>query len=272
MTGEFALYYDSSDGTRKRLASWSGVALAPDETSQPLPLPAVPSDHAQPGRYLLVFRGQLGEEPDAVAARWIGAGFYRVQLWFDDHPSAPEEGGEVDFFPAASPPGSVNELFIAAQAFHNQWRFYCCDASYHGGGGESHGASVTHVLWPPELFQGNIATIRFYGQCFGVDGGSPVVADLVALDPPHDFAALEGLTWATQPAVVSVLGQVSSNARDWSGAETATVDLGGATFLGLRLLSVPLAPLPPTPPPFPPLTTTSAHCRIEMGILPQPPP
>jgi hypothetical protein len=272
MRGTLDLHYERANGTRQHLRTWGPLTLEPDQTSGPLSLPETPADQAQPGRYLLVFRGQLGEEPDAIAARWIGAGFYRVELWFDDHPSAPEEGGEVNFTPAAVPPGSANELFIAAQAFHNQWRFYCCDASYHGGGGESHGASVTHMLWPPELFQGSIATIRFYGQCYGGDGGSPVVADLVALEPPHDFATLEGLTWATQPAVTRVLGQVTSNAGDWSGAQTATVDLGGATFLGLQLVSVPLAPLPPTPPPFPPFTTTSAQCKMVMSIQPKPSP
>jgi hypothetical protein len=152
------------------------------------------------------------------------------------------------------------------------WRFYCCDDAYHGGGGESHAADVTDVLTPPGLLPGSAATLRFHGRCYGGGGIEPVVADLVALELPRDLAALEALTWSTQPAVARVLHRVSSLAWDWSGAETATVDLGGATFLGLRLVSVPVATPPPPPTPFPPFTTSSAECRMDMRIQPQPPP
>jgi hypothetical protein len=262
MSGTLALHYESSDGTRKQLRSWAAMTLAPNQTSDPLSLPQPPPDHAQPGRYLLVFQGQLGEETNAVAARWIGAGLFSVQLWHDSF--YPTEGGIVEFEPApVSPPWDA--FYVDAYASNTRWLFY------EGGGGDSRAAQVTHVLRPPELLPGNTATLRFYGRCFGDGGAEPVVAELVALQPPRDLAALEALTWSTQPAVVRVLRRVSNLASDWSGAETATVDLDGATFLGLRLVSVPVALAPPPPTPFPPFTTSYAECRMLMLIQPHPP-
>jgi hypothetical protein len=72
--------------------------------------------------------------------------------------------------------------------------------------------------------------------------------------------------------VKRVLRRISILAPDWASGETATVELGDATFLGLRLLSVPTAPPPPPPTPFPPFTSAYAECTVDMRIQPQPSP
>jgi hypothetical protein len=264
LSGSLTLHYESSDGTRKLLRSWEALTLAPDQTSDRLSLPNPPPDQAQPGRYLLVFRGQLGEEPDAVLARWIGTGLYVVSLWYDTF--YPTEGGLVDFVPVPFPPWSDGAFQVSAYASDTRWAFYS------GGGGESRAGSVTDMLRPPESLPGNIATLRFYGRCSGEGGSQPVVADLVALEPPRNLATLEAVTWSTQPAVKRVLRRISILAPDWASGETATVELGDATFLGLRLLSVPTAPPPPPPTPFPPFTSAYAECTVDMRIQPQPSP
>src|SRR5262245_1805440 len=65
MTGTFELYYDTDDGTRHRLTSWT-VGIPPEQTSPYLSTARLPaSDTTAP--CMLVFRGTLGQESDAVA-------------------------------------------------------------------------------------------------------------------------------------------------------------------------------------------------------------
>jgi len=65
MTGTFELYYDTDDGTRHRLTSWT-VGIPPEQTSLYLSAARLPaSDTTAP--CMLVFRGTLGQESDAVA-------------------------------------------------------------------------------------------------------------------------------------------------------------------------------------------------------------
>ena len=251
MSGELALHYESSDGTRKRLASWSGVTLTPDQTTEPLTMPALPLDHAEPGRYLVVFRGQLGDEVEAVSARWIGAGVYRVQLWYDTF--YPSDDGIVQFYPTASP--GDTSLLVDGYVSHTRWAFY------EGGGGESRAGQVFYVYRPPEVGPGDVATVRFMGQCQGAGGVSPVPAELVELEPPRDLEELEAYIWSTGPPIRRTLHPFTVMASSWASALTATVRLDGARFLGIRVLAQPEASPPPPPPPFPPLTTSYAECR-----------
>jgi hypothetical protein len=65
MAGTFELYHDADDGTRRRLATWT-VQLAPQQYSQHLSTPRLPQSSAS-APCLLVFRGTLGQEADAVA-------------------------------------------------------------------------------------------------------------------------------------------------------------------------------------------------------------
>ena len=121
MTGTFTVHYDAPGGTRKLLQQWGPLMLAPGQTSDPLPLPT-PADQADPGRYLVVFRGQLGTEPDAVVGHWLGAGVYLVDLWYDTY--YPTEGGAVEFMPAPLPPWWDHTLHVSAYASQTRWVFY----------------------------------------------------------------------------------------------------------------------------------------------------
>lgn len=83
MRGTIELYYDTEGGVRQRLVGWP-ISLDSGAGTELPPIPNPPQDTppAQPGRYLLVFRGQLGEEPDAIVANWVtvSIGYVRT-LW-----------------------------------------------------------------------------------------------------------------------------------------------------------------------------------------------
>jgi hypothetical protein len=70
MDGTFRVLYDTDDGTRRELASWA-LRIEPDATSPALPTPTLPADAAPGMPCWLIFRGQLGSEPDAVAGSRI---------------------------------------------------------------------------------------------------------------------------------------------------------------------------------------------------------
>ena len=73
MDGTFTLYYDDSSDTRRPVpgAQWTRV-LAPSGFVEDLQLLAPSSPPAkEPGKYMLVFRGALGSERDAVVGRQV---------------------------------------------------------------------------------------------------------------------------------------------------------------------------------------------------------
>jgi hypothetical protein len=73
MEGTFTLYYDDAADVRRPVpdASWTRT-LAPAGSVEDLSLsPPVAPPAREPGRYMLVFRGRLGSEPDAVVGRQV---------------------------------------------------------------------------------------------------------------------------------------------------------------------------------------------------------
>jgi len=70
MDGTFRVLYDTDDGTRRELASWA-LRIEPDASSPALSTPTLPADAAPGMPCWLIFRGQLGSEPDAVAGARI---------------------------------------------------------------------------------------------------------------------------------------------------------------------------------------------------------
>ncbi|MCC7201612.1 MAG: hypothetical protein IT393_02960, partial [Nitrospirae bacterium] len=73
MDGTFSLYYDATDGNRHLLGSWS-LLIAPQGTSPTLSF-TFPNNNIEYHRYILVFRGRMGLEEDAVAGYIHGAGW-----------------------------------------------------------------------------------------------------------------------------------------------------------------------------------------------------
>jgi hypothetical protein len=70
MNGMFSLYYDDRNGQRKPAASWSDVSLSPGESKDGFSF-TLPTDIREDGKYILVFRGTLGAESDAVVGKVV---------------------------------------------------------------------------------------------------------------------------------------------------------------------------------------------------------
>lgn len=86
--GLFEIYYDSTDGIRNRLASYpvdSNFTLMPGAATEKIAF-TPPDDNIAPGRYIVVFKGKLGDEDHAVIGKVI-----RERVYFiSDRRGAPE--------------------------------------------------------------------------------------------------------------------------------------------------------------------------------------
>lgn len=71
MSGIFRLYYDDTNGQRKPVdgADWD-LSIAARGTSSPVTFTA-PSDAKEAGKYVLVFKGSMGQEAEAVVVKEI---------------------------------------------------------------------------------------------------------------------------------------------------------------------------------------------------------
>jgi hypothetical protein len=74
MVGTFELRYERTDGSRPLLTSWV-LQVDPEQEPSPLTVPDLPEDAAPGAPCWLVFRGQIGGEPDAVAGSRAGCPF-----------------------------------------------------------------------------------------------------------------------------------------------------------------------------------------------------
>lgn len=86
--GLFEIYYDSTDGIRNRLASKPvdpNFSLMPGAVTEKIAF-IPPDDNIAPGRYIVVFRGRLGDEDQAVIGKVIREKVYFVS----DRSGAPE--------------------------------------------------------------------------------------------------------------------------------------------------------------------------------------
>jgi len=112
MNGAFALYYDDKDGNRKQVvgASWT-LPLAPGETSERKAF-TMPDDADEPGKYILVFRGTLGAESDAVVGKI-------VTLTKADYVFIIQESAELKSVPIE------NDTFSFNSVFHEKRQFSC---------------------------------------------------------------------------------------------------------------------------------------------------
>lgn len=73
MNGRFELYYDNDKGERKMIQSWTfaiGRKGSGNNKSQTITFSS-PTDARELGKYMLVFRGRLGNEEDAVVGRYL---------------------------------------------------------------------------------------------------------------------------------------------------------------------------------------------------------
>jgi hypothetical protein len=69
MTGQFGLYYDTENG--ERFPAWEEYLDMPAKGKSGRINFAPPPTAKEPGKYMLVFRGEMGNEEDAVAGRLV---------------------------------------------------------------------------------------------------------------------------------------------------------------------------------------------------------
>ena len=102
LAGTFALYYDSTSGTRQAL--WSeplALGAKGSETDRSMPINfSPPADIQTPGEYLLVFQGRLGAEYGAVVGNIVRA--HTVVSWWLGFSLSGFHGGAAPVFEATT--------------------------------------------------------------------------------------------------------------------------------------------------------------------------
>jgi hypothetical protein len=247
MSGTVSLYYDTADGARKPLGSWAGIIEPNRESDPPLQISPLPADTA-PTPWLVVFRGQLGEEADAVAAGRVGAGVYLVSLVRSRFPGSECLGPPIAIDGSFVAPGLSLPVFVfpskhSGTYVRHRTVFYNCNQ---GGGvivepaeselrtlvyrtsSDSPGNTVT-VSLPSGLAQCGL--LEFIG---GFIPGTtfPVSVEVVELDVPSVLADFYRYTLAAPPSVRRRLGVVADG-------QTAAFDVGDARFFGFRVVEDP---------------------------------
>ncbi|MBI3455804.1 MAG: hypothetical protein HY002_08450 [Candidatus Rokubacteria bacterium] len=256
-TGTLALYYDAADGSRRPLLAPTllPAPLAPD-IPVVLQIPSLPEPADPLRRYLLVYRGALGEEPDAVAAAWIsGVTAVFLQRIFSHGTECQREYADdgVNFLGAVTSP--ISELDLQTlkvdggpfdypycgdtpndqiEAAEDEWQLLI-HRSLPGGPGSTLTAEAQAVSYVSENGCGLI------GNSFAANWrpGYPVgvTVELAELEPPTDPAALGAYAIGSNPPTVRrVIGTVTSG-------ETRTFDFTGIRFFRLRIGSTPPAPI-----------------------------
>ncbi|MBI3455735.1 MAG: hypothetical protein HY002_08100 [Candidatus Rokubacteria bacterium] len=280
MAGAVELLYDAVDGSRVSLDRWP-VTLETNALSDPFPIPPPLPDKPplEPGRYLLVFRGRLGDEPDAVAAQWVSTSVWRLELsvetWDKDGtlyglarlaPGPTTAEARWRLTPAALFDGAAGYGYVTDV---RAWYFKTLEYVYRCGGRDCtpfiedtlHGDSAYSVLLyrsSPDLL-GETAALSVSGFCANLAIASqyagqqydvtytPVTVEVVRFADPPSLAALQGYTFLTLPAVDSVLATVT--VPDLFRPVEVPVDLMGALLLGVRLTTLPAG--------YPPVITPS---------------
>ena len=271
MIGTFAVYVDAPTGDRSPLsgASWA-LSLAPDATSAPLTF-SVPGT-APLGPWLVVFQGTLGLEEGAVAVGRVArevVGFlsYRREesridanpaevtetepplgelpstSWSSVFPAPPLIGSDtVDRRVGYTPDAARLPVFLAIDEKY-QYVLLRDPAS-----GASRMAVTVYTSPYSDCTEWDRLTYFHFAyrdlstSTFQVLGSA--IAEIVELPAPPDLETFHGYTYRTLPGPIRTLLTVSG-----SGPTSATADVAGVAFLGIRLLTVPEDPGPQLPPP-----------------------
>ncbi len=274
LTGTFELYYDAADGIRVRQARWEDVDLTPGAQTDPLSIPDPPMDQpapVDPARYLLVFRGKLGEESDAVTATQVDGRVWYLQLGSQTR----DHGALVEYPPMVLEPGPIlsgtltpvdpaavfdgTAYVVMAGAGRTatlEYVFTCGGPEFTPMGIQTpRGEGRSLMAWyrGPAAMRGDTAVLSVSGQdeTLTVEGQgyvssfSPVTIEVVRFAAPASPEALAAFTVLNPPVVQAVLSTVSVNAPSF--VEVGPIDLQGAAFVGVRLTAVPTAPGPIVP-------------------------
>jgi hypothetical protein len=270
MTGTFSLHYEGVDGLRHEWVRWPGIDLVANATSSPLAIPDLPAGQplpAEPGRYLLVFRGQIGNEPDGIAATWVDGRIWTLVSTSLIRDHAVTFGGPT-FAPVTLPAGPV--LSVSVSAFDPVFVFDGANyviagaaASYQQAieylfacGGSDYTPSLADVLrtdqqllmaWyrGPAVMRGDSATLEAAGQSLTLSvvgqgynvASGPVSFEVVRFVAPRSPQELQQYTPLNPPVVDAVLKAVQVDSQ-FDFVELGPVDLQGAAFVGVRLTTL----------------------------------
>jgi hypothetical protein len=270
MSGEFQVRYDTVDGSRERLTAWS-LTLDPDASTDLLPLPSPTGGApAEPKRYLVVFQGNLGAEPGAVAAQWVGLIYY---LSFNHNETSDGRGWDEKVVTAGPP----TESFYLEALQGSGAAVYGSDAQLTYRTGPmvtSTGTSMRAIYRSLEGAPGNLATLSISAACstwmnwLGHPNDSwftwsPVSAQIVEFEEPPDLAAFKAYTWSSPPIPKHVL--YSFTLQTWDPPTQAEITIGDARFLGVHLVTQPApAPLPPSPAPRDGANSSASGCQVSI--------
>ncbi len=229
MTGDFSLHYDALGGKRVLLKKWEQRTLAAGQSTERLELPPMPESDppARPDQYTVVFSGQLGAEPGAVAVRrFTPAPPSKAWLWqpsfFSENQAPPVYSGWLLPIPVWRAV-TVGELLL----------YYALP----DGAFELFG-SLSALYRNVDEFPGTLLTLYASGGCIewpSSETWDPVIAHFVEYYEPGGLESLQGLTSYVLPAVKRVLRTVELSATP----QELTVDVTGVSFFGLRLGEYP---------------------------------
>ncbi len=148
--GIIEVYYDSADtGMRTMLSSYvvsPDYPLQPDDVTETISIPS-PDDNMERGRYIIVFRGRLGEENGAVIGK-----VYRERLLF-----ITERNGASEVYAMSMDGGSVKKVISNTDA----------DILYSHPAGSPDGTKITFHsnrensdgIWMLDLISGSIKRV-----------------------------------------------------------------------------------------------------------------
>jgi hypothetical protein len=262
MVGTVEAYYDAADGTRVPIGRWESQDLAAGTTRELTlgePPPGAPPP-ADPGRYLLVFRGQLGGEPDAVAASWIdgrvwmlalGVTSYERDWWTSPpptiHPAGPAYSRSLSSFDSTLLFQPPYEAAVADSHERSVTYLFTCQGPDYAPVllGESVRGDVHYYLAlyrGPAVVWGDSVMLRVSGYAGTVDsdGFAPAVVEVVKFATPRSPEELQSYTYDNPPTVETILYEAPVSREP---VEVGPVSLTGASFVGVRVRPVPSYPV-----------------------------
>jgi hypothetical protein len=224
--GAVELLYDRPGGQRVSVGSWP-LALGPgEESATPIEIPGMLVDQDLPGRFLLVYHGFVGTEPDAIAARWFDASVTYLDLQYITFLGVDQ----------AVAYGFNEEVYATPTEFGME---------VSTGRELTHQGEVSRAIYayrPPSLLGGVQATAHLHGWCSDDAGGLPVTAEIVEGAGPFDVETLMSYRWASPPPVKRVLSSFTVPFGEEVEDLQVPLDLTGVRLLGVRLVSQPTPP------------------------------
>jgi hypothetical protein len=261
MSGTFEAYYDAADGTRVPVGRWDGQALAPGATRE-VTLAERPPDAAppaEPGRYLLVFRGQLGSELDALAAVWLDGRVWTLSLgviayerdWTVIGPPfmTPETIFAGPIYSRTLTGSDSSMTFdggysVRSDVYHERSMIhpYTCQGPDYAPmllGGALHGDrhQYTAIYRGPAVPWGDQAVLSISGYGGNDNSITPVVVEVVRFAAPESLEELHGYTYDNPPVVEAIMQEKVASGQAW--VDVGPVPLNGAAFIGVRVRPLP---------------------------------